>query len=117
MPRMFVVAVLFALGAAAQQLTVIPSGIQGVELVGPQSHDFDALVTQIVGTDPAGWTRGGFAVRRGDQEQDTAGHRTIDMVWTKADQILLNAADGCSSVRVRMRFSNSVICWWRERMR
>lgn len=40
----------------------------------------------------ADWTRGGVAVRRGGQEQDTAGHR-INMVWTKADQILLNAAD------------------------
>jgi hypothetical protein len=51
MARVLLVAVLFALGATAQQLTVVPSTIQGVELVGPESPDFEALLTQIVGTD------------------------------------------------------------------
>jgi len=48
MTRLFLIAVLFTLRATAQQLTVTPSAIPGIELVDPRSPDFDGLVTQIV---------------------------------------------------------------------
>ena len=93
MPRMFLIAGVFALGVTAQQLTVIPSAIPDVEVVGPQSPDFDALVTQIVGADrPVGLAAAlpyAVVIRNRTAQAITA----IDMVWTKADQILLNAAD------------------------
>jgi hypothetical protein len=87
------VAVLFALAASAQQLTLVPSTIQGVELVGPESPDFEALLTQIVGTDrPVGLAAAlpyAVVIRNRTSQAIAA----IDTVWTTTDQILLNATD------------------------
>jgi hypothetical protein len=93
MARVLLVAVLLALGATAQQLTLVPSTIQGVELVGPESPDFEALLTQIVGTDrPVGLAAALLyaVVMRNRTSQAIA---AIDTVWTTTDQILLNATD------------------------
>jgi hypothetical protein len=93
MTRLLLTAVLFTLGTTAQQLTVTPSAVQGIELVGPQSPDFEGVVTQIVGTDrPAGLASAlpYSLVIRNRRSQAIA---AIDMVWTKSDRILLNAAD------------------------
>ena len=79
--------------AAAQQLTVAPSTIQGVELAGPASGEFEALVTQIVGTDrPVGLAASlpyGIVIRNTTSQAIAA----IDTVWTAADRVLLNASD------------------------
>lgn len=84
---------LFVLGAAAQQLTVLPSTISGIELVGPESPEFGALVTQIVGPDrPIGLAVSlpyGVVIRNRTSHSIAA----IDTVWTAADRILLSAAD------------------------
>jgi len=70
-----------------------PSSIQGVELVGPESPNFEALVTQIVGTDrPVGLAVAlpyAVVIRNRTSQAIAA----IDTVWTTTDQILLNAAD------------------------
>lgn len=86
-------AVLFALEATAQQLTIVPSAIQGIELVGPQSPDFDARVTQIVGTDrPVGLAVAlPYAVVITNRTSQAI--EAINTVWTTTDQILLNAED------------------------
>src|ERR1035441_1386413 len=93
MARVLLVAVLFTIGATAQQLTVVPSTIQGVELVGPESPNFEALVTQIVGTDrPIGFAAAlpyALVIRNSTSEAIAA----IDTVWTTTDRILLNATD------------------------
>ena len=93
MIRMIPAALLLVLGAAAQQLTVVPPTIQGIELVGPESPEFEALVTQIVGTDrPFGLVASlpyGVVIRNRTSEAIAA----IGTVWTAADRILLSAAD------------------------
>jgi len=93
MIRVISAVLLFVLGAAAQQLTVVPSTIQGIELVGPESPEFESLVTQIVGPDrPLGLVASlpyGVVIRNRTPEAIAA----IDTVWTAADRILLNAAD------------------------
>lgn len=97
MARLLLATVLFTIGfttgAAAQQLTVVPSSIHGVELAGPDSPNFDALVTQIVGPErPAGFAAAlpyTLVIRNRTSEAIAA----IDTVWTTPDQILLNAAD------------------------
>jgi hypothetical protein len=93
MARVLLVAVLFTIGATAQQLTVVPSTIQGVALVGPESPNFEALVTQIVGTDrPIGFAAAlpyALVIRNSTSEAIAA----IDTVWTTTDRILLNATD------------------------
>jgi hypothetical protein len=84
---------LFALGMAAQQLTVAPSTIPGIELVGPQSPEFEALVTQLVGPERpvvfADSLRYGVIIRN----KTSQGIAAIDTVWTAGDRVLLNAAD------------------------
>ncbi len=93
MIRVISAMLLFVVGAAAQQLTVLPSTIQGVELVGPESPEFGALVTQVVGPDrPIGLAASlpyGVVIRNRTSQAIVA----IDTVWTAADRILLNAAD------------------------
>jgi hypothetical protein len=84
---------LFLVGAAAQQLTVELPAIPGIELVGPQSPEFETLVTQIVGPErPMGLAASlpyGVIIRN----KTSQGIAAIDTVWTAGDQILLNAAD------------------------
>jgi len=91
--RILSLLVFFALGGPAQQLDVVLSAIQGLELVGPQSPDFEALVTQIIGTDrPVALVAAlpyTVVVRNRTSEAIAA----IDTVWTAPDRILLNAAD------------------------
>lgn len=85
-------ALLFVLGMAGQPLTVVPSTIPGVELAGPESPEFQTLVTQIVGTDrPVGLLASlpyGVVIRNTTSQAIAA----IDTVWTAGDRVLLNAA-------------------------
>jgi hypothetical protein len=93
MMRVLLTAVLFTLATTAQQLSVTPSAIPGIELVGPQSSDFEGLVTQIAGTArPVGLAAAlpYSVVIRNKTSQAIA---AIDTVWTTNDRILLNAAD------------------------
>ena len=93
MIRGMAVMVWFAVGAAAQQLTVAPATIPGIELTGPESPGFAALVTEIVGTSrPVGLAASlpyGVVIRNRTAHSLAA----IDTVWTAGDRILLNAAD------------------------
>lgn len=93
MTRIFPAILLSALAMLGQQLTVAPSAVPGIELVGPQSPEFPALVTQIVGTDrPAALAASlsyGVVMRNRTSQAIAA----IDTVWTTDDRVLLNAAD------------------------
>ena len=83
----------FALGAAAQQLTVTPATIPGIELTGPGSEEYAALVTEIVGPErPVGLAASlayGVVIRNRTEHALAA----VDTVWTAEGRILLNAAD------------------------
>jgi hypothetical protein len=91
--RLTSTAFLLVLGSAAQQLTVSPGTIAGLELVGPESPEFTTLVTQTVGTERAVGLAAalpyGVVVRNRTSQAIAA----IDTIWTAADRTLLNAAD------------------------
>lgn len=93
MTRILPAALLFAITLAAEQLTVAPSAIPGIDLVGPQSPEFPALVTQIAGTDrPPGLAASlpyGVVIRNRTSQAIAA----VDTVWTASGRVLLNAAD------------------------
>jgi hypothetical protein len=86
MVRTFVGAAPFFLASVcyAQQVTVQPSAIPGIDIVGPEAADFAASVTQIVGADQpanfAAWLPYG-AVIKNNTSLVLAG---ITVVWTAA---------------------------------
>jgi hypothetical protein len=93
MIRLVSAGLFLALSAFCQMLTVTPSAIPDVEVIGPQSPDFQALVTQIVGDErPLGLAVAlpyGVVIRNHAPYSITA----VDTVWTAADRVLLDAAD------------------------
>ena len=97
MLRVFGVLILIsAFNANSQQISVQPPSIPGLDLIGPQSSQFNVLVTEIVGSDrPNGLIASlpyGVVIRNGTQEALAA----IDIVWTANGQpkpVLLNAAE------------------------
>jgi hypothetical protein len=79
---------LFSVLAAAftcysQSVTVQPSTISGIEIIGPQAPDFAASVAQIVGTDQPGnltaWLPYGVVVKNNSPQALAA----ITVVWTE----------------------------------
>jgi hypothetical protein len=93
MTRALLTAVLFTLGTTTQQLTVTPSTIHGIELIGPQSPDFEGLVTQIVGTGRPVGLAAALPYSLVIMNRRSQAIAAIDTVWTKSDRVLLNAAD------------------------
>lgn len=88
---------LLLLGCAAnsQQLTIQPSSVPDHEIVGPQSPQFDTVVSAIVGPDrPTGLAASlpfGIVIRNSSPEALAA----IDIVWTRDgdNHVLLNATE------------------------
>ncbi|MDE3168253.1 MAG: hypothetical protein KGN36_20790, partial [Acidobacteriota bacterium] len=79
--------------AAAQPLTVAPPAIQGIEVTGPESPGFEALVSGITGAErPAVLAAAlpyGIVIRNRSSQTIAA----IDTVWSADGRVLLNAAD------------------------
>lgn len=84
-----------------QQVTVQPSTITGIEILGPQSPDFTAAVARIVGSAQpptlAEWLPYGIVIKN-NSSQAVAG---VCVVWTMALDAgpLGSAGGGCSSTQ------------------